>query len=56
LGNDFFEYDAKRLAFRGRRSGKSFSCGAMLFVRIREIDLVRQQARWEIVAKNTNKR
>jgi ribonuclease R len=55
LGNDYFEYDAKRLAFRGRRTGKNFNCGDILFVRIREIDLVRQQARWEITPKITKK-
>ncbi len=56
LGNDYFEYDAKRLTFRGRRTGKTFSCGAILFVCIREIDLVRQLSRWEILPKITKKR
>ena len=56
LGNDYFEYDAKRLEFRGRRTGKNFNSGAILFVRIREIDLVRQQIRWEILPKITKRK
>jgi len=56
LGNDYFEYDAKRLLFRGRHTGITFSCGEILFVRIREIDLIRQQARWEITPKVTKKK
>lgn len=56
LGNDYFEYDAKRLSFCGRRTGKTFNSGALLFVRIREIDLVRQQIRWEILPKITKRK
>jgi ribonuclease R len=50
LGNDFFEYDPKRLAFRGKRSGKTYSCGATLSLRLIQIDLTRQQMKWEIAS------
>ena len=56
IGNDFFEYDAKRLAFRGSRSGKNYTCGAPIFVRLVQIDLVRGQPRWEMAPTPAAKR
>ena len=49
LGNDYFEYDQKTLSFQGRRTRKSFSSGSMLYVRMKRIDLVRQNVSWEVV-------
>ena len=48
LGNDFFEYDAKHLSFRGSKSGKTYTCGAPIFIRLVQIDLIRQQPKWEV--------
>lgn len=48
LGNDYFEYDAKRLMFHGTRTGKNFTSGQTLSVRILKIDLIRQQIQWKI--------
>jgi ribonuclease R len=52
LGNDFFEYDAKTLTFRGSRSGRKFSCGDIVRVRLGAVDLIRQQSKW-IICKYT---
>ncbi|MBF8263282.1 MAG: Ribonuclease [Parachlamydiales bacterium] len=52
LGNDYFEFNSKQLSFRGSRSGKTYTCGATLSVRIEEIDLIRQQARWVIAGQS----
>ena len=47
LGNDYFEYDAQSLSFKGRRSRQSFSSGSTFYVKIKRIDLVRQAISWE---------
>jgi ribonuclease R len=48
IGNDFFEYDANTLTFRGQRSGKRFACGSVIRVRLESVDLIRQQSAWKI--------
>lgn len=50
LGNDFFEYNPKTLSFFGKRTGKTFACGELLFIRLAQIDLIRQQAVWKTVS------
>lgn len=49
LGNDYFEYNPKTLSFRGSRSGRTFSIGAPISVRLIGVDLIRQRAEWQIV-------
>lgn len=48
LGHDYFEYNPKTLTFRGSRSGRTFSCGSLISVRLTAVDLVRQSAEWQI--------
>ncbi len=48
LGNDYFEYNPKTLTFRGSRSGRIYSCGTPISIRMSSIDLIRQNAKWEI--------
>lgn len=49
LGRDYFEYNPKTLTFRGSRSGRTFSCGSQISVQLASIDLIRQNASWQIV-------
>jgi ribonuclease R len=53
LGKEFFEYHPDRLAFRGNRSGMVYRCGSPIAVRLKRVDLIRQQAQWECVSVNT---
>lgn len=47
LGNEFFEFQLERLSFRGTRTGKIYTSGTQLKMRLKAVDLIRQQARWE---------
>lgn len=49
IGNDFFEYNPKKMSFRGKRTGKTFSIGQELLVRLDRIDLPSRQAVWSCV-------
>jgi ribonuclease R len=48
LGKDYFEYNPKTLTFRGSRSGRTYSCGMPISIRLNSVDLIRQNAKWEI--------
>lgn len=48
LGKDYFEYNQKTMTFRGSRTGRTFSCGSQISVRILSVDLIRQNASWQI--------
>lgn len=48
LGNDYFEYNPKTLTFRGSKSGRTYSCGTPISIRLASVDLIRQNAKWEI--------
>ena len=48
IGNDFYEYNPKRMSFRGKRTGKTFSTGQTLFVRLDKIDFLTRQTRWSL--------
>jgi ribonuclease R len=49
IGNDYFEYNPERMAFRGRRSGKTFTAGQQIHVRLNRIDFILRQAEWSLV-------
>ncbi len=51
LGNDYFEYNPKTLSFRGSRTGRTFSIGSQVSVRLASVDLIRQNASWEIASQ-----
>jgi ribonuclease R len=50
LGNDYFEFNPARMAFRGKRTGKTFSAGETIYVRLDKIDYILQQSEWAIVS------
>lgn len=49
LGNDYFEYNAAQMTFRGRRSGTSFTAGHNIHVRLDKIDYILLQSEWSLV-------
>ena len=48
IGNDYYEYNEKRLSFRGKRTGKTFTSGQTICVRLEKIDIVTRQSVWKI--------
>jgi ribonuclease R len=51
LGSDFYEYNPQRLAFRGKRSGQTFSVGQEITVRLDHLDFILQETKWSMVKK-----
>lgn len=49
IGKDYYEYDAKRMMFRGVRTGKTFLSGQTVYVRLDRIQCVLQRAEWSLV-------
>lgn len=49
IGNDFYEYNPLRMAFRGRRTGKTFTAGQLIYVQCKRIDLILQETEWALV-------
>ena len=56
LGNDYFEYNANRMSFRGSRSGKTFTAGQPISVRLDKINFVILQSEWALVEPQTASR
>lgn len=48
IGNDFYEYNPTRMLFRGKRSGKTFSTGGSILVRLDKVDFLTRTASWAI--------
>lgn len=51
LGNDYFEYSSAKMSFRGSRTGKTFTGGQQIFVRLERIDYILLQTEWAIVSQ-----
>ncbi len=56
IGNDFYEYNATRMEFRGSRTGVHFSPGQPIQVRLDKIDLIQLQSQWAIVQESGTSR
>ena len=50
IANDYFEYNAAQMSFRGSRSGKTFIAGQLIHVRLDWIDFIMQKTEWALVA------
>lgn len=50
IGNDYFEFNPAQMSFRGRRSGKTYTAGQSIDVRLDKIDYILQQTEWSIVS------
>ncbi len=48
IGNDYFEYNPNKMCFKGRRTGKTFSIGREILVRLDKIDFLLRQAVWSM--------
>lgn len=50
IGNDYYEYNPAKMSFRGSRTGKTFTAGQQIFVRLDQINYLLQQSDWAIVS------
>jgi len=50
LGNDYYEYNPKRMTFKGARTGTTYSIGQSVFVRLEKINYILQQSEWSFVS------
>jgi len=58
LGHDYYEYNAVQMSFRGARTGKTFTVGQPIEVKLDRIDFILQKTEWSLVtpAKTLAKR
>jgi len=49
LGNDYFEFNQNKLQFCGKRTGKTYTSGQTIYVRLDRIDFLMQEAKWSPV-------
>ena len=62
IGDDFYEYNAAKLSFRGSRTGQGFIAGQTIYVQIKTLDFTLQETKWvrvsppDTVAKPSKKK
>jgi ribonuclease R len=49
IGNDYFEYNAAQMTMRGTRTGRSYSGGQQIFVKLEKINYILLQSEWALV-------
>ncbi len=49
LGNDYFEYNPTQMTMRGSRTGKTFTGGQSIYVRLENINYILLQSEWSLV-------
>ncbi len=50
IGNDYYEFNQELMNFRGRRSGKVYTAGQNIEVRLDKIDYILQQTEWSLIS------
>lgn len=56
LGNDYFEYNPHKMSFKGSRSGKTYTLGQEISVRLEDIQYILLQTEWAIYTGTKKKR
>jgi len=51
IGNDFFEYNASKLSFRGVHTGRTFIAGQAIHVQIKTLDFILQETKWALASE-----
>lgn len=49
LGSDYFEFNASKMCFRGSHTGKTYTAGEPIFVRLENINYTLLQSEWALV-------
>jgi ribonuclease R len=50
IGKDYFEFNPQKMTLRGVHTGRSYSVGQMIYVRLDKINYILQQTEWSITA------
>ncbi|HSX13782.1 MAG TPA: VacB/RNase II family 3'-5' exoribonuclease [Chlamydiales bacterium] len=48
IGNDYYEYNSTLMSFKGKRTGKTYTMGQNILVRLDKIDFLTRQATWSL--------
>ena len=48
IGRDFYEFNPKTMSFRGVRTGKSYTAGQLIYVKLTQINFILAQAEWTL--------
>ncbi len=48
IGRDYYEYNPSNMSFKGKRTGKTFTMGQHILVRLDKVDFLTRQATWSI--------
>lgn len=51
IGGDFYEFNPTKMSFRGSRTGKTFSAGQPIQVKLEAINFILLQSQWKIAVK-----
>lgn len=51
IGNDYFEFNPTRMSFRGSRTGRMYTAGQPIFVRLDKINYTLMQTEWTIISE-----
>lgn len=49
VGSDYYRYDEKNQKLVGERSRKSYVLGSKIEVKLKDVDLIHQQAEWQVI-------
>jgi ribonuclease R len=49
IGNDYYEFNPRTLTMRGSRTGKTYTSGQQIDVRIDKIDFILQENKWSLI-------
>ncbi|MDE3046285.1 MAG: VacB/RNase II family 3'-5' exoribonuclease [Verrucomicrobiota bacterium] len=50
IGNDYFEFNPKKMSFHGVHTGRSYIAGQVIHVRLDRIDFILQETQWSLVS------
>lgn len=48
IGSDYYEYNPRKMSFKGKRTGKTFCTGQTIFVRLEAVDFLTRQTKWTL--------
>jgi len=55
LDNDYFVYEEAGVKLRGRHTGRVYTAGERITVMLRDVDLLRLEAKWSLVSERPSK-
>jgi ribonuclease R len=56
IGNDYYEFNPRTLSMRGSRTGKTYTSGQEIEVRIDKLDFILQENKWSLILPPRHKK